>query len=94
MLSASAFWRCGSMRTIILVRPKLGMLENNFSQSWAASTTNQTLDFLATYTHTYGDTHLYSSTYSLEDRFHHTTKLSSDFAGTFATAVLPRLIEA
>jgi hypothetical protein len=55
---------------------------------------NLALDFLAIYTHTYGNTCMYILTYILEGRLPHTTKLSSDFAGTLATAVLPRLIEA
>ena len=68
------------------------MLEDNFSQFWAASTT--TLHFLARYTHEYGNTRMANLTYTLKDRLLYTTKLSSDFAGTLATAVLPRLIEA
>lgn len=67
---------------------------NNFSQFWATCTVNPTLDFLAIYTHKYGNTRMDILTYILEDRLPHTTKLSSDFAGTLATAVLPRLIEA
>lgn len=70
------------------------ILGNNFSQFWAACTMNLALDFLAIYTHTYGNTCMNILTYILEDRLPHTTKLSSDFAGTLATAVLPRLIEA
>lgn len=68
------------------------MLEDNFSQFWAAPTT--TLHFLAIYTHKYGNTPMADLTYAPKDRLPYTTKLSSDFAGTLATAVLPRLIEA
>lgn len=52
--------------------------------------------FLAIYTiyHTYGSIHLDGLTHVPKDGLPHTTKLRSDFAGTFATAVFPRWTEA
>jgi hypothetical protein len=71
-------------------------LGNNFSQFWAAYTVNLTLNFLAKYTisHTYGSIHLDDLTHTPKYGLPHTTKLRSDFAGTFATAVFPRWTEA
>ena len=54
------------------------------------------LDVLSVYTITdvYGSICLTSPTYARDDRVLYTTKLRSDLAGTFATAIFPRLIEA